>query len=257
MTEHLKPNRSLILSRALLAGAAGLIPVPYVDDLLAGAVRSALIRRIAEIRGVDVDANAIEELAHPTGSRVLSAAGMGAIAVGGTRRVVRKIATALLFVRRVDEAIQTFYLGTLFDHYCARQHVGAGLDGKKAQAVRAVIEVAAKKARSESFERAFKKGLRMLAHAATSWPRSAMLIFARKKGGTTYSASGAPYLRRGPSTPERVETVEDRIDHAAESSFVQKAVATVEKEAGPAQRSYVGSLVAAFDAAWAAVQAAG
>jgi len=70
--QHLGTHRRLILGRALLAGLAGLVPVPYIDDLLAGGVRSSLVKRLAQLRHVDVDGNAVAALCTPHGSRLLS-----------------------------------------------------------------------------------------------------------------------------------------------------------------------------------------
>jgi uncharacterized protein (DUF697 family) len=237
-TEHLRANRGLILSRGLLAGAAGMLPVPYVDDLLAGAIRSALIRRLAEIRQVDVDANAVEALAHPYGSRVLTAVSAGAIAIGGTRRIVRKLAVTLLLMRRVDEAVQTFHIGTLFDHYCATKHLGPGLDGKRALLLRQAMEHAIHQARTEAITRAFKKGLRVMGNAAMRMPRGAFTLLSKLGGG--------------PIRPERVETFDDRLDAAASSSFVKRAVAGVEGEVQMLERGYVAALLDTFDRTWQA-----
>jgi hypothetical protein len=158
-TAHLALHRRLILGRALLSGAAGLVPVPYLDDLLAGQVRSALVRRIAELRRVDVDMNAVAELSTPTGSRVLHAAGIGAVLLGGAKKVWRRVAASLLVVRRADEAMQTFQIGTLFDHYCARHHIGLGLDGGKARALREAMDQAIRHARGQALESAFQRTL--------------------------------------------------------------------------------------------------
>jgi uncharacterized protein (DUF697 family) len=156
---HLDSNRRLILGRALLAGVAGLVPLPYIDDLLASGVRSAMVRRLAELRHVDVDGNAVAALATPQHSRILHAAGVGAVVLGGARRVWRTVATSLLVVRRADEAVQTFQIGTLFDHYCARHHVGLGLDGPKAQTLRLSMDKAIRQARGEAFEQSFRRAL--------------------------------------------------------------------------------------------------
>ncbi len=158
-TTHLGPHRRLILSRALLSGAAGLVPVPYLDDLLAGQVRAGLVRRLADLRRVDVDGNAVAELATPTSSRVLHAAGLGAILLGGAQKVWRRVAASILVVRRADEAMQTFQIGTLFDHYCSRHHVGLGLDGGKAKTLRDAMEQAIKHARGQALEDAFQRTL--------------------------------------------------------------------------------------------------
>lgn len=159
LTQHLSPHRRIILLRSLLSGAAGLVPVPYLDDLLAGQVRSAMVRRLAELRRVDVDANAVYELATPHHSRLLGAAGMGAAVLGTAQRVWRKVAASILVVRRADEAVQTFQIGTLFDHYCARHHVGLGLDGGKAHALREAMDAAIRHARGRAMEDAFERAL--------------------------------------------------------------------------------------------------
>lgn len=158
-TQHLDKHRRLILGRSLLAGAAGLVPVPYLDDLLAGQVRAGLVRRVAELRHVDIDGNAVAELATPHGSRILNAAGVGAVLIGGARRVWRRVAASILVVRRVDEAVQTFQVGTLFDHYCARHHVGLGLDGDKARRLRLAMDEAVRHARSRAMDDSFRRAL--------------------------------------------------------------------------------------------------
>jgi uncharacterized protein (DUF697 family) len=157
---HLGTHRRLVLGRALLAGLAGLVPLPYVDDLLAGSVRSGLVKRIATLRHVDVDANAVAALCTPNASRLLHAAGVGAVVLGGARRVWRTVAASLVVVRRADEAVQTFQLGTLFDHYCARHHVGLGLDGVRATTLRQAMDQAIRHARGEAFEQAFRRTLK-------------------------------------------------------------------------------------------------
>jgi uncharacterized protein (DUF697 family) len=158
-TRHLSANRSLILGRALLAGAAGLVPVPYLDDLLAGGVRSQLLRRLAELNHVDLDGNAVAALATPTPSHILGAAGLGAAALGGAKRVWRHVAASILVVRRADEAIETFQIGTLFDHYCARHHVGLGIDGTKGIKLRTTMEQAIRHARGQAVEDNFRRAL--------------------------------------------------------------------------------------------------
>lgn len=156
---HLAVHRRTILFRSLLSGAAGLVPVPYLDDILSGQVRAGLVRRIAELRRVDVDRNAVHELSQPSGGRVLNAASMGAILIGGAKKVWRRVAASILVVRRADEAMQTFQIGTLFDHYCARHHVGLGLDGARARSLRDAMDQAIKQARSTALEDAFQRTL--------------------------------------------------------------------------------------------------
>src|SRR6185295_15610258 len=54
-TGHLGSNRSLIIRRSLLATAVGgVVPIPVMDDYLAGRVRAGMLMRIAERRHVDL-----------------------------------------------------------------------------------------------------------------------------------------------------------------------------------------------------------
>jgi hypothetical protein len=162
-----------------MAGAAGLLPVPYLDDLLAGAVRANLIRRLGEIRRVDLDANAVDSLTWPRGSRLLQAATFGSAALGQSRRLFRRVAASLLVVRRADEALHTYQIGVLFDHYCASHHQGFGLDGKRAGDLRIAMDEAIARARGEQFERAFKKAVRL----AGKLPRRAAELLSRNPKG--------------------------------------------------------------------------
>src|SRR5690349_22158842 len=102
LIHHLDANRPLILGRSLISGAASLVPIPYIDELLAALVRESLIRRIAEIRQVDIEQAAVQAVAAPHGSRLLTAATLGSAALGATRRAFRRIAASLLLVRRVE-----------------------------------------------------------------------------------------------------------------------------------------------------------
>jgi uncharacterized protein (DUF697 family) len=233
---HLSVNRRLILSRALLAGTAGLVPVPYIDDLLAGAVRSSLIRRLAGIRQLDIDANAVELLAHPRASQLVHAASIGAIAVGGTRRIARRLVLTLVLVRRVDEAVQTFLLGTLFDHYASQRHVGAGLDGQRALRLRNAMDAAIRQAHSEVLTRTFRNGLRKMGAIASSVPRGAFSLLGRIRARAFRGAN--------------VETLDDRLDAVASSSYVQHTLSGMEGDVSAIERSYLVTLLDAFDRAW-------
>jgi hypothetical protein len=224
-------NRPLILSHSLLAGAAGLVPIPFVDDLLADAVRAALLRRIAEIHKVDVDPQAIAALRSPHSPHwsVLGAARLSVLAIGGTRRMVRRLATSLLLMRRADEAVETFQVATLFDHYCARHHVGLGLDGDKARRLRHAIERAIARARGEALQDAFRRALESGVRMARRVPRSVRAL-----------------LRR--SGPVEGEAVEQRIQQAAEGGFVRRAVETLDAQL---EQAYLRALERSFDATWA------
>jgi uncharacterized protein (DUF697 family) len=222
-------HRGLILSRSLVAGAAGMVPVPYLDDLLANLVRESLIRRLAELRNVDADAAAVQAVSTPRGSRLLTAATLGSAALGGTRRIFRRVAASLLVVRRVDEAMQTFQVGTLFDHYCARHHVGMGLDAQRAAQLRTVMERAMRETQGETLQRAFRSTLRMPGALTLALPR---LLLSRFK-------------RRGPVDAEKIDA---DLRKAESSSWAQRATAAV----GGIGKGYARALADSFDQAWEA-----
>jgi hypothetical protein len=237
-TDHLAANRTLILSRAVLSGLAGMVPVPYLDDLIAGAVRSHLIKRVAEIRSVDLDNNAVHVLSDPAGSRVLTAAGIGALAIGGTKRIFRRIAASIFFVRRVDEAIDTFHVGTLFDHYCAKHHVGLGLDGERAALLRHAIDLATKRAQSEVLRAAFRRAMLGVGRAAVAVPAAVWgRLFARE------AATG--------DGEERVIEAE-KIADSLPGSAMGRAVRNLSSDISAVERTYVALLLQRFDVAWAA-----
>ena len=221
LIHHLDANRPLILGRALVSGAASLVPVPYLDELLAALVRESLIRRLAEIRSVDIDPHAVQAVAAPHGSRLLTAATLGSAALGATRRAFRRLAASLLLVRRVDEAMQTFQVGTLFDHYCARHHVGLGLDAKAAAKLRQAMDRAIRDTHGDALQRAFRASLRM----PGSLPKR---LWSR--------------LRRGKG-PVDAEKLDGELRRAEKSGLLASGIAGVGK-------GYARSLANAFDEAW-------
>ncbi len=228
-TAHLGVNRNLILTRSVLSGIVGMVPVPYIDELLAGAVRAQLIRKLAAIRQVDVDENAVHALSEPAGSRVLGAAGIGALAVGAAqprwRKMMGRVGTSLLVIRRVDEAVESFQIATLFDHYCARMHVGPGLDGHSGVLVRHAIELASKSARSDLLRGAFSRGFGRLSSLGRRLPK---IAWSRLRGANVTAAA---------------------------EPLANEAAELIDKEVGAVEESYLSSLLSRFDLAWASVQA--
>jgi len=63
---HLAQNRGLIVRRALLSTAlGGFIPLPVMDDFVAGRVRAGLFIKLAASRNVDLPQSAADLLADP------------------------------------------------------------------------------------------------------------------------------------------------------------------------------------------------
>ncbi len=140
--EHLKAHRRLILERSVLAGVVGLVPVPLIDDLLTGLVRGRMVRRLAEERKVDLTPSAVLILAEERQATMARNATLTAISLVALRYAWRKVFVALALSRRAEEMAHTFQIGTLFDHYCARHHVGAAVKGAEAARLRYAMEQA-------------------------------------------------------------------------------------------------------------------
>ena len=138
--DHLAVNRNLILGHTLAAVAGGLVPLPYVAEWVPVMVKRDLVRKIAESRGVDIDEPAVRMIAegevHPPSWRDL-------IGAAPVLALVRRLRSAFLvwnLYRQAESATRTFALGTLFDHYCARLHVGGELDLGQARTLRKRLE---------------------------------------------------------------------------------------------------------------------
>lgn len=171
MSKHLDQHRVMIAGRAALAGALGRLPLPVVDELLAGAVRVTLLQRIAEARRVDASRAALELLADP-GPDLLGLAADGATALALFRKVWRRVALVLNVAGSADDVAHTFAVATLFDHYCARHHVGGEVDEPAARALREAIGSAMADARRRTAGRGLR-GAGATAKRLLSLPRAA------------------------------------------------------------------------------------
>ena len=70
----------------------------------------------------------------------------------------RKFFALLAIGRRAEEMATSFQLGMLFDHYCAKLHVGAGVDREQAAMLRQAIFGALSESERQAFVAAFREG---------------------------------------------------------------------------------------------------
>ncbi|MSP63328.1 MAG: hypothetical protein EXR72_23895 [Myxococcales bacterium] len=221
--KHLHANQRMILGRAAVAGAVSLVPVPVLDDLLAGAVRETLLRRIAESRRVDVEQAALALLADVSADGPLDWAIDASTAAALFHRTWRSAALVLRVARRADEFAATFAVATLFDHYCARHHVGLGVDLARARALRGAFDLAAGSARRGLLRRTARRSVDQLLAA----PRALVRAVLPPRGG----AQGAP------------DRAEDEAEGGRSSSLVR---ATAQSPAD----AWTDELCRAFDEEW-------
>src|SRR5205814_1504451 len=69
-----------------------------------------------------------------------------------------------------EEMVDTFQTGTLFDHYCARVHVGSGIDRVRAYALRTAIHASAGAAEKGALVAVFREGSRVLGRSLLEAP---------------------------------------------------------------------------------------
>jgi uncharacterized protein (DUF697 family) len=240
---HLGERRRAIVAHAAAAALAGFVPVPFFDEQLPALVKRAMIRRIAEGRGVTLDEDAVRELAEGRVARPSwrDLVGLGALA-RSARRSVRTLFLAYGVYRRAEAASQTFALGTLFDHYCAQHHVGVGLDAVEAHELRGRIERAIASGGGTlggfAFRRGFAAALRATVRAPLELVRALTWRRARRR------------LAARPAELEAEEVLEETLATVAadEKSFLGRATAAVDRQLSTLGDGWVGGLVAAFDA---------
>lgn len=182
-TAHLEANRRLVLKHALYAAASSLIPLPFVDELAAQRARRAMCQELAGLHRVGLDAEAADALVTERGLQRSPAGTAGTLVVGLLQRTGRRIAAVVLAARAVDEGVATFRLGTLFDHYAARHHVGASLSPVEAAELRRVILSAHSSldAVRQAFVGALRAGGRIAALApGQAWRALGRLVRRRK-----------------------------------------------------------------------------
>lgn len=240
---HLQTHRRLILMRSLAAGAAGMFPVPLVDDWLAATIRRGTLRRIAEAHRVDLAGDALDHLADAPGGEVprlgqlLRAAALPLVA----RRGLRKSMLLLAAWRRADDALRSFGAASLFDHYAARLHVGAGLDRAAAERLRTAIDGALANAKSHVALALFRRALAVAGRAALAVPAAVV-------------ARGARALQsRLGATPLEAEVVADATLDAAEAATgggLGRLAASLERPLATLGATYLDDLVQQFETRW-------
>ncbi len=247
--DYLARHRRMALGRALAAAAAGLLPVPFVDDWLLEAALGGAYKRIAAGHNVDLDRRAIKNLVH---GRTKASSWVdlttGAIASRLAQRSWQRMLIALTAVRRAQAASRIFASLTIFDHYCARLHTGLGLDGERALEVADLIRRAlAETSGGLSFE-PFRRGA--LA-GARSMAKAPLELADRASGGRLRKL-----LNRGSDVaePEAVDELDALVERELASSdgVLARAVAAVELQLSAEVNPFLDHAIDRFDVLWRA-----
>jgi len=244
---HLAENRRLVVRRALLAATVGgVIPVPVLDDYFAGRVRAGMIMKLAERRRVDIATSSAELLGDPREGTAVRNATLTAATLIALKLAWRKFFALLAIGRRAEDMVTSFQLGMLFDHYCAKLHVGAGIDRAQAVDLRAAIFAAVGASEREALVTAFRDGGRVLGRSvleAPTWMSDRIERAARRwseSGGQTADPGDDMEGEGGPE----------------EARWLDKAAGAVESRLGRVGQSYLSALVRSFERRWLEVEAA-
>jgi hypothetical protein len=236
----------LIVRRALLATAVGVvIPIPVLDDYFAGRVRAGMLAKIAERRRVDLAPGSAELLGDPREGNSVRNATLTAATLLAIKLAWRKFFALLALGRRADEMATSFQLGMLFDHYCAKVHVGAGVDRAQAALLRQAIFGALSESERQAFVLAFREGGRVLGRSfleAPNWLSERIRLAAEQ-----WAESG------GKSTDPDVGG--EVGDAGEEVRWLDRAAAAVESRLGRVEQGYLSGLVQSFERRWREAEA--
>jgi hypothetical protein len=236
--DHLAENRRMVVRRALIATAVGgAIPIPVLDDYFAGRVRAGMLMKIGERRQVDIAPSSAELLGDPRDGTALRNATMTAATLLALKLAWRKFFAVLALGRRAEEMATTFQLGMLFDHYCAKLHVGGEVDRSRATLLRVTIHGALAESEREALVTAFREGARVLGQSALEAP--AWMSAKLEKAAQRWAESGG----RSADAGDGLEMGEAEV----EARWVDRAVAAVEERLARAGQSYLLGLVTAFE----------
>ena len=244
-TLHLATHRRFIVRRSLLASAVGgIVPLPVMDDYLAGRIRAGMLIQIAERRRVDLARSSAELLADPREGSAARNATMTAATLLALKLAWRKFFMLLAVGRRAEEMTTTFQVGTLFDHFCARLHVGAGVDRATSMRLREAMMAAIRQTERAALIAAFSEGGHSLGRSigeAPSWVSRRL-----QKTVEQFVASGG--------NPDLISKIEEAqgpsTDTESEQRWLDRASGLVESRIAAIGTHYLESLLGNFERHW-------
>ena len=241
---HLNDNRRLLIGRSIAAALAGAIPVPALDSWLASTIMRSSVRRIASHHHIDVNPAGVEAVADgPSQPPKWTQLAGSAIVLRILSRSWRRVVLTYLATQRARAAAKYFSLGTLFDHYCAKLHIGLGIDATRGETIHRLMQQAIDETPGALGTEPFRRGIAGLGKAALRTPFEIL----------NFTSRGA--LRRLLTRDDEVQAVE-HIDHALEvqdatkSGILGKTTAKLEMELAPEVNSYLERLISTFELLW-------
>jgi hypothetical protein len=239
--EHLQLNHSQILARSLVAGALGVVPIPWLDEWLPSVVQRTTLRRIAETRRVDADGDALRVIADgkigtPTWRTAAAAAPISPVLRQGWRRVFRRMMFGLIAYRRAEAAGHLFSVATMFDHYCARLHVGQGLDLAAGKALRRRMDDALGQMPRGLLATMFRGSIGAAGRAA--------LVVPVELG---HRLTGGRFRKRALVDENQAEEIVEGAVNRLTGGVLGQVARKLERELGDVGQRYLDNLIEAFE----------
>jgi hypothetical protein len=247
---HLAGNRRLIVRRSLLSAAVGgMIPIPVMDDYFAGRVRAGMLMKVAERRQVDLMLSSAELLADPREGTTVRNATMTAATLLALKLAWRKFFALVAVGRRAEDMATTFQIGTLFDHFCSKLHVGSGLDRARAFQLRGIIHASVSDAEKTALVSVFRDGGRLLGRSMLEAPAWMSSRFER---------AAEQWMRNGgrPPTSADVEADADLPPDSENARWLDRAAGLVESRLNQLGTNYLRTLIRSFEQRWRQAEAA-
>ncbi len=242
---HLELHRRTIIGRSLAASLAGAIPIPVVDEWLQGVIQHSTFRRLARDYHIELDHYALDRLVYgesgeTTLDDLLSASG----ALGLLSRRWRRVFAAYLATRRAREAARYFVRFTLFDHYCAKLHVGFGVYGDAGLELHQLIESAIEQTPGFLGGRPFRRGLLAIARTMVETPIELIDIASR--------GNFRRLLARNSDNIQVAEEVDVALERqlAKEESFLTRTAAVIEIQLSAQGNPYLDRVIENFENLW-------
>lgn len=234
----------MIIGRALASSVIGAVWLPVLEDWPAYAVQRGTYRRIADAHGVDLTDDAARNLFYgrtpPVKWHKLIST---TLAYRMAKRTWRRLMIAFVATDRAKAAARYFSIATLFDHYCARLHLGMGLSAEQALVLRDVMNRAIEQTSGGLGWQLFKRGTLAAAKATVKAP---LELADAASGGALRRLLGHK------SEIEAAEEVEVTVARqiSDESGLLARATTAIELELAAEKNPYLDELVDTFDRLW-------
>ena len=226
--------------------SAASFPCRFSMTTSPGRVRAGMIMKLAERRRVDIAISSAELLGDPREGTAVRNATLTAATLIALKLAWRKFFALLAIGRRAEDMVTSFQLGMLFDHYCAKLHVGAGIDRAQAVDLRAAIFAAVARVRTRGARHRLSRWGRVLGRSvleAPTWMSDRIERAARR-----WSESGGQTADPGDDIEGEGGTEDAR--------WLDKAAGAVESRLGRVGQTYLSALVRSFERRWLEVEAA-